>query len=182
MNFHIVVLAGDGIGPEICGTSQKVLDRVGQKFGHRFEYESQDAGGIAIDKFDTPLPDHTLAACQKAQAVLKAPMGGPKWDKLENKKRPEAGILGLRKGLDLYANLRPVKLFPALKGASTLKPEVIEGVDMLIVRELISGIYFGEPAVFSGREGPLRGQHGDLPRAGGGTHRDAGLRDGAAAP
>lgn len=151
MNFHIVVLAGDGIGPEICAESQKVLDRVGEVFGHKFEYESQDAGGIAIDKYDNPLPDHTLAACKKAQAVLKAPMGGPKWDKIENKKRPEAGILGLRKGLDLYANLRPVKLFEALKGASTLKPEVIEGVDMLIVRELISGIYFGEP----------RGIHGE---------------------
>ncbi len=151
MNFNIVVLAGDGIGPEICEESKKVLDRVGEVFGHKFEYEPQDAGGIAIDKFDNPLPDHTLEACRKAQAVLKAPMGGPKWDKIENKKRPEAGILGLRKGLDLYANLRPVKLFDALKDASTLKPEIIDGVDMLIVRELISGIYFGEP----------RGIHGE---------------------
>lgn len=151
MNFHIVVLAGDGIGPEICAESQKVLNRVGEVFGHKFEYEPQDAGGVAIDKFDNPLPDHTLKACLAAQAVLKAPMGGPKWDKIENKKRPEAGILGLRKGLDLYANLRPVRLFKALEGASTLKPEVISGVDMLIVRELISGIYFGEP----------RGIHGE---------------------
>ncbi len=151
MNYHIVVLAGDGIGPEICAESQKVLDKVGHVYGHKFEYESQDAGGIAIDKFDNPLPDHTLKACQAAQAVLKAPMGGPKWDKIENKKRPEAGILGLRKGLDLYANLRPVKLFNALKDASTLKTEIIDGVDLLIVRELISGIYFGEP----------RGIHGE---------------------
>ena len=82
MNFHIVVLAGDGIGPEICEESKKVLDRVGEVFGHKFEYEPQDAGGIAIDKFDNPLPDHTLEACRKAQAVLKAPMGGPKWDKI----------------------------------------------------------------------------------------------------
>src|ERR1039457_1909674 len=109
MNYHIVVLAGDGIGPEICEESKKVLNRLGEVFGHQFEYEPQDAGGIAIDKFDTPLPDHTLKAC----------MGGPKWDKIENKKRPEAGILGLRKGLDLYANLRPVKLFDALKETST---------------------------------------------------------------
>jgi 3-isopropylmalate dehydrogenase len=145
MNYHIVVLAGDGIGPEICEESKKVLNRIGSVFGHKFEYEPQDAGGIAIDKFDNPLPDHTLKACQASQAVLKAPMGGPKWDKIENKKRPEAGILGLRKGLDLYANLRPVKLFNALKEASTLKTEIIDGVDMLIVRELISGIYFGEP-------------------------------------
>ncbi len=151
MNFHIVVLAGDGIGPEICRESMKVLDRVGEVFGHKFEFEPQDAGGAAIDKFNTPLPDHTLKACQGAHAVLKAPMGGPKWDKLENKKRPEAGILGLRKGLDLYANLRPVKLFNSLKQASTLKTEVIDGVDMLIVRELISGIYFGEPRGSSGK-------------------------------
>jgi 3-isopropylmalate dehydrogenase len=151
VSYHIVVLAGDGIGPEICEESKKVLNRVGEVFGHKFEYEPQDAGGIAIDKFDNPLPDHTLKACQASQAVLKAPMGGPKWDKIENKKRPEAGILGLRKGLDLYANLRPVKLFNALKEASTLKTEVIDGVDMLIVRELISGIYFGEP----------RGIHGE---------------------
>lgn len=151
MNFHVVVLAGDGIGPEIVAQSQRVLGAIEKKFGHKFEYENQDAGGIAIDKFDSPLPDHTLKACQNAQAVIKGPFGGPKWDKIDNKKRPEAGILGLRKGLDLYANLRPVKLYDPLKDASTLKPEIIEGTDMLIVRELISGIYFGEP----------RGIHGE---------------------
>ncbi|HVZ81661.1 MAG TPA: 3-isopropylmalate dehydrogenase [bacterium] len=165
MNFHIVVLAGDGIGPEICEESKKVLDRIGEIFGHQFEYEAQDAGGIAIDKFDTPLPDHTLKACLNAQAVLKAPMGGPKWDKMENKKRPEAGILGLRKGLDLYANLRPVKLFNALKDASTLKPEVIDGVDMLIVRELISGIYFGEPRGIHGEGKDRYGVNTEIYRA-----------------
>lgn len=151
MDFHIVVLAGDGIGPEIVGEARRVLDKVGVVFGHRFTYEDKDAGGIAIDKFGTPLPDASLEACRKAHAVLKGPMGGPKWDKLENPKRPEAGILGLRKGLDLYANLRPVKLFDSLQDASTLKPEIIRGTDMLIVRELISGIYFGEP----------RGIHGE---------------------
>src|SRR5437016_1738739 len=151
MNFHIVVLSGDGIGPEIIGQAKKVLDRIGEIYSHRFEYEPQLAGGIAIDKLDTPLPDATLEACKKAQAVLKGPFGGPRWDKIDNKKRPEAGILALRKGLDLYANLRPVKLYDALKDASTLKPEVIAGTDMLIVRELISGIYFGEP----------RGIHGE---------------------
>jgi len=151
MEFKIVVLAGDGIGPEIVGESRKVLDRVGKVFGHTFRYDDQDAGGAAIDRHGTPLPDKTLQACRAAQAVLKGPMGGPKWDKIENAKRPEAGILGLRKGLDLYANLRPVKLFDALKDASTLKAEVVDGVDMLIVRELISGIYFGEP----------RGIHGE---------------------
>jgi 3-isopropylmalate dehydrogenase len=151
LDFHIVVLAGDGIGPEIVAEARRVLDKVGVVFGHKFSYEDQDAGGVAIDKHGTPLPDATLAACKKAHAVLKGPMGGPKWDKIENAKRPEAGILGLRKGLDLYANLRPVKLFDALENASTLKPEVIHGTDMLIVRELISGIYFGEP----------RGIHGE---------------------
>jgi len=145
MNFHIVVLPGDGIGPEIIAQTQKVLGRIGEIYGHTFKYEDQLAGGAAIDKYDTPLPEHTLKACLAAQAVLKGPFGGPRWDKIENKKRPEAGILGLRKGLDLFANLRPVKLYDALKDASTLKPEVIQGTDMMIVRELISGIYFGEP-------------------------------------
>ena len=140
MEFHVVVLAGDGIGPEIVGEAQRVLNRIGEVFGHRFRYEDQHAGGTAIEKFGNPLPDATLKACQNAQAVLKGPFGGPKWDNLENAKRPEAGILGLRKGLDLYANLRPVKLYDALKDASTLKAEVIQGTDMLIVRELISGI------------------------------------------
>lgn len=151
MKFHVVVLEGDGIGPEIVSEAKRVLDKVGVVYGHAFEYEPRDAGGVAIDRHGSPLPDATLRACQASQAVLKGPMGGPKWDKLENPKRPEAGILGLRKGLDLYANLRPVKLFDSLKEASTLKSEVVEGVDMLIVRELISGIYFGEP----------RGIHGE---------------------
>jgi 3-isopropylmalate dehydrogenase len=151
LNFHVVVLAGDGIGPEIIGQTKKVLERIGEIYSHRFEFEPQLAGGAAIDKLDTPLPDATLNACRNAQAVLKGPFGGPRWDKIENKKRPEAGILGLRKGLDLYANLRPVKLYEPLKDASTLKAEVIQGTDMLIVRELISGIYFGEP----------RGIHGE---------------------
>jgi 3-isopropylmalate dehydrogenase len=165
MNFHLVVLSGDGIGPEISEEAKKVLDRIGEIYGHKFEYEHQDAGGVAIDKYDNPLPEHTLKACQASQAVIKAPMGGPKWDKIENKKRPEAGILGLRKGLDLYANLRPVKLFNALKDASTLKTEVIEGVDMLIVRELISGIYFGEPRGIHGEGKDRYGVNTEIYRA-----------------
>ncbi len=155
MNFHIVVLPGDGIGPEIIAETQSVLRRIGELFSHTFEFEPQAAGGNAIDRFDTPLPDATLNACKNAQAVLKGPFGGPKWDKIENKKRPEAGILALRKGLDLYANLRPVKLYDALADASTLKSEVVKGTDMLIVRELISGIYFGEPRGIFG-EGAAR--------------------------
>jgi 3-isopropylmalate dehydrogenase len=145
MDFQIVVLPGDGIGPEIIGEARKALARIGDIYSHTFSYETQLAGGAAIDQCGSPLPDATLKACQNTQAVLKGPFGGPRWDKIENKKRPEAGILGLRKGLDLFANLRPVKLYEPLKDASTLKPEVISGTDMLIVRELISGIYFGEP-------------------------------------
>jgi len=165
MNFHIVVLPGDGIGPEIIGETQKVLNRIADVFGHRFDYEFQVAGGAAIDQFDTPLPPHTLKACQNAQAVLKGPFGGPKWDKIDNKKRPEAGILNLRKGLDLFANLRPVKLYEPLKDASTLKPEVIEGVDMMIVRELISGIYFGEPRGIHGEGKERYGVNTEIYRA-----------------
>ena len=155
MEFHVVVLAGDGIGPEIVGEAQRVLGRIGDVFGHKFRYEDRDAGGVAIEKSGQPLPEATLKACQNAQAVLKGPFGGPKWDNMDNARRPEAGILGLRKGLDLYANLRPVKLYDALKDASTLKAEVIQGTDMLIVRELISGIYFGEPRGIFG-EGAAR--------------------------
>src|SRR6185295_14155698 len=123
------------------------------------------AGGIAVDRFDTPLPDETLQACKNAQAVLKGPFGGPKWDKLDNKRRPEAGILRLRGELQLYANLRPVKLYDALKDASTLKPEVIQGTDMLIVRELISGIYFGEPRGIHGEGKERYGVNTEIYRA-----------------
>jgi 3-isopropylmalate dehydrogenase len=165
MNCHIVVLPGDGIGPEIVGEAQKVLNRIGELFSHTFEYETQLAGGAAIDKYDSPLPIETLRACQAAQAVLKGPFGGPKWDKIENRKRPEAGILALRKGLDLYANLRPVKLYDALKDASSLKPEVIHGTDMLIVRELISGIYFGEPRGIHGAGKERYGVNTEIYRA-----------------
>ncbi len=165
MNCHIVVLPGDGIGPEIIAEAQKMLSRVGDIFGHRFEYETQLAGGAAIERFDNPLPEHTLKACQGAQAVLKGPFGGPRWDKLENPRRPEAGILNLRKGLDLYANLRPVKLYEPLRDASTLKPQVIQGTDMLIVRELISGIYFGEPRGIFGEGQSRYGVNTEIYRA-----------------
>lgn len=145
MQFRLVVLPGDGIGPEVTEQALKVLKRVEERFAHRFLFEKHPAGGEAIDACGEPLPKVTLKACLGADAVLKAPMGGPRWDKLPTEKRPEAGILALRKGLDLYANLRPVKVYDALVEASTLKPEVVRGIDLLIVRELISGIYFGEP-------------------------------------
>ena len=145
MHVHLVVIPGDGIGPQIIAEAQNVLKRVGEVFGHRFDFEIHLAGGAAIDQCGQPLPEQTLKACQTAGVVLKGPVGGPKWDKLPNVRRPEAAIRGLRKGLEVYANLRPVRLYAALKDASTLKPEVIHGTDLLIVRELVSGIYFGEP-------------------------------------
>ncbi len=136
---RIVVLAGDGIGPEIVGGARELLDRVGA-----FEYEEHLIGGISIDEFGTPLGDEALAACRAADAVLLGAVGGPKWDSTDpDAPRPEQGLLGLRKGLGLYANLRPVKPIAALIDASPLRRERIEGTDLLVVRELTGGIYFG---------------------------------------
>jgi 3-isopropylmalate dehydrogenase len=137
---HIVTLPGDGIGPEIMAPALRVLEAVGE-----FEFEEHAFGGASIDAHGVALTDETLAACRNADAVLLAAVGGPKWDSTDpNAPRPEQGLLGLRKGLGLYANLRPVKPLPALYGASPLKRERIEGTDLLVVRELTGGIYFGE--------------------------------------
>lgn len=141
----ICLLPGDGIGPEITAEAVKVLDVIGQRRGVTFTYEEALLGGIAIDETGSPLPEDTLAKAKAADAVLLAAIGGPKWDTTDPAKpRPEQGLLGIRKALELYANLRPVKLFPALLSASSLKPEFLEGVDMLIVRELTGGLYFGD--------------------------------------
>jgi 3-isopropylmalate dehydrogenase len=139
MAHHIACLPGDGIGPEILGAAQRVLDRVGT-----FEYAEHAFGGASIDAHGTALTDETLHACRNADAVLLAAVGGPKWDSTDaGAPRPEQGLLGLRKGLGLYANLRPVRPVPALYDASPLRREVIEGTDLLVVRELTGGIYFG---------------------------------------
>jgi 3-isopropylmalate dehydrogenase len=139
---HIVTLPGDGIGPEIMAPALELLDAVAPG---RFEYEEHLFGGASIDAHGTALTDETLAACRSADAVLLAAVGGPKWDTTEaGKPRPEQGLLGLRKGLGLFANLRPVKPLPALYDASPLKREIIENTNMLVVRELTGGIYFGE--------------------------------------
>ncbi|HMJ13679.1 MAG TPA: 3-isopropylmalate dehydrogenase [Polyangiaceae bacterium] len=145
MKARIVVLPGDGVGPEVAGAAQQVLENVGRKFGHTFAFETQLMGGIAIDETGDPLPEATLTACKSADAVLLGAVGGPKWDDPSAKTRPEAGLLRIRQGLGLYANLRPVRSYPELLDASPLRPERVKDVDLLIVRELTGGLYFGQP-------------------------------------
>lgn len=143
--YKIAVLKGDGIGPEIVEASLLVLKRVGEIFGHDFVLEEGLIGGKAIDEKGTPLPQETLDLCLKADAVLLGAVGGPKWDNLPTDKRPEKGLLGIRKALDLYANLRPAKVYTALIDASPLKKEIAQGTDFIVVRELTGDLYYGEP-------------------------------------
>ena len=152
--YKICCLPGDGIGPEILAEGKKVLEAVGKKFGVAFACEDALIGGAAIDATGTALPDETLDAAKASDAVLLAAVGGPKWDTTDPAApRPEQGLLKIRKELGLYTNLRPVQIFSALAGASTLKPEVIDGVDMMIVRELTGGLYFGKRERFYDEEG-----------------------------
>jgi 3-isopropylmalate dehydrogenase len=144
VDAHLVLLPGDGIGPEIVAEAENVLIAVGDRFGHTFQLQSCEMGGIAIDRHGTPLPDETLAACRASQAILLGAVGGPKWDDPTAKTRPEAGLLGLRQELGLFANLRPIQPHPDLLKASPLKSEIVDGVDILFVRELTGGIYFGD--------------------------------------
>lgn len=149
MDYNIVLLPGDGIGPEVVGQAVRVLETVAKATGSTFNMVEHLIGGCSIDKFGTALTDETLAACQQADAVLLGAVGGPKWDDPQAKVRPEQGLLGLRKGLAVYANLRPVQVHPDLVSASPLKPELLAGVDLIVVRELTGGLYFGQP---KGRE------------------------------
>ena len=145
MEYKIVTLPGDGIGPDIVKEAVKVLDQVAKVYGHTFHYDEELIGGSAIDVAGTSLPPKTIDACKKADAVLLGAVGGPKWDGLKNGDRPEKGLLGIRSALGLFANLRPAILYPQLKFATPLKEEIVgDGLDILIVRELTSGIYFGE--------------------------------------
>lgn len=145
MKAHLVILPGDGIGTEVVDASLQVLRAIGKAFGHSFTIEKQLLGGCAIDATGTALPDETREACLQADAVLLGAVGGPKWDDPAAAVRPEQGLLGIRQALGLYANLRPAKPHPSLAAASPLRPERLEGVDLLVVRELTGGIYFGQP-------------------------------------
>ncbi len=156
--YRIALLPGDGIGPEITRIAVQVLETVAPKIGVAFEFTEAPIGGCAIDQTGEPLPASTLDICRNSDSVLLAAIGGYKWDSLPNAQRPERGLLGLRAGLGLFANLRPATILPQLVDASTLKREVVEGTDIMVVRELTGGIYFGQPrGIFEGENGEKRG-------------------------
>lgn len=146
MKKKIAVLPGDGIGPEVTEAAVKVLQVIAKRFNHTFEIEYGAIGGNAIDTQKTPLPSETIDLCEKSDAVLLGAVGGPKWDQNPSELRPEKGLLAIRKHFDLFANLRPVKAVPSLLQASPLKEEIVKDVDLLVVRELTGGLYFGEPS------------------------------------
>ncbi len=153
MTKKIAVIPGDGIGIEVVAAGLSVLQKIGKKFGHTFEYTKALAGGIALDTAGIPLPGETLAKCRESDAVLLGAVGGPKWDMNPQHLRPEQALLGLRKELGLYSNIRPAKIYSALVGASTLKKDVVDGVDLIVVRELTGGLYFGTPRGIEERDG-----------------------------
>ena len=145
MRFELAILPGDGVGPEVISSGIRILETVGAKFGHDFEFHYGLIGGAAIDESGVALTQETLGVCRRCRAVVLGAVGGPKWDDPRAEVRPEDGLLALRKGLGLFANLRPVKVFPMLTGTTDLKPEVVRNVDLVFVRELTGGLYFGRP-------------------------------------
>ena len=152
--YNIAVIKGDGIGPDVVNEEIRVLNKIGEKFGHKFEYKEVLLGGAAIDACGTPIPKETVETCKASDSVLLGAVGGPKWDDLPGELRPERGLLGIRSELGLYANLRPAIIHKALASASPIKPEIIgDSLDILVVRELTGGIYFGEHGYRSGKYG-----------------------------
>jgi 3-isopropylmalate dehydrogenase len=145
MEANIVLLPGDGVGPEVVTAAKRVLEMIANQKGHHFIFTEYLVGGCSIDQYGTALTDQALQACRSSDAVLLGAVGGPKWDDPTAAVRPEQGLLALRKGLEVFGNLRPVKVYPQLVGASPLRPERLSGVDMIVVRELTGGLYFGQP-------------------------------------
>jgi 3-isopropylmalate dehydrogenase len=145
LQFNVAALPGDGVGPEVANEAIRVLETVGNKFGHSFQFHHSLVGGAAIDAHGVALTEETLKMCRDCDAVLLGAVGGPKWDDPTAKVRPEDGLLALRKELELFANLRPVKVLPMLVNSTTLKPDVVKDVDLIVIRELTGGLYFGQP-------------------------------------